>query len=1160
MVKALIRRLGDKGVRLSLNDDGTIRLRAAKGLLSAQDKIELKQHKQEILEWLQVAAASEAQQIGAVEFAKQGMALSFAQQRMWVMAQSDKQNSRYNIPLSFRVKGHFDLNKLGDALTALVAKHQILRTAYRAVDGQPRQFLLPPFALTIEVLSDMTVADFLHYGSSYQFQLEKGEVIKAWYMAIDDKEAVFTLNLHHICADGWSVDVLLEDIMALLSGNENVQDEVGKTEADNSCQYVDFAHWQRTSLREGALDKQLSYWQQQMCGAPQLHSLPLDYKRPQIALFKGAKYRLGVACSLVENLNLLAIKNQCSDFMLLHGAFAILLNRYSQAQDLVIATPVAGRNHKQLSKTVGLFANTLLLRTFHDEDCSLEQFLAQVRKVHLEAQQNQDLPFDQLVDALNPVRSAAFNPLFQIMMSISHSDKAQRDELSDTRNVHHALGQLELIRHDSQHAKFDLLLHINHSDRQMELVFEYDTALFKPQSIAIMAKRYVTLLESIVATSEACVWQLKVENETTDVARQLYQQLLPLEPNQSSHPLSQANTITGVFAKIAKRYQNNIAVSYAGVCLTYEQLDKRSNQMAHYLRAQGLGLSEGVSQSRLVGLSLVANVELIVAIMAILKSGCAYVPLDPAYPKERLAHIVQDSRCDVIISSKENSVSFEHTQQIMIEECYKQMPSYTDEPLAVKVDANDLAYVIYTSGSTGKPKGVAVSHRALVNRIHWMHEQYGMSPHDKVLQKTPYSFDVSVWEFVWTLGFGGQLVMAKPGGHADPEYLCELIQQAGITKLHFVPSMLGSILETSAFAQCDSIKQIFCSGEALQQSHVQGCKTALPHAHLHNLYGPTEAAIDVSYWDCSGDISQGVPIGKPIHNIQLMILDEALNLVPEGAVGELHIGGVGLAQGYLNREALTQARFIANPYFDASRANSSPRLYKTGDLARLRPDGNIEYQGRTDHQVKIRGFRIELGEIEHQLSALENVDSALVMAQSLAGSQQLIGYVKVNDAKLLTEDAKEAFISDCKQQLRVVLPEYMVPSVLIALAAWPTTANGKIDRKALPVLDSQLLHAHFVAPQTDTERELVRLWSTLLSLDEADISTQANFFELGGHSLLANTMLAKMRGSFGVNIKLDKVFTEPTITALAKIIDDLVVINQLKKVEQEQEFLSGGVL
>ena len=588
---------------------------------------------------------------------------------------------------------------------------------------------------------------------------------------------------------------------------------------------------------------------------------------------------------------------------------------------------------------------------------------------------------------------------------------------------------------------------------------------------------------------------------------------------------------------------------------------------------------------------------MVVGMLAILKAGAAYVPLDPHLPSDRLHYMLTDADLSVVLSHApaksallaacaETTKSALFLDDAEVAQTLARYPSHDLHAAPVEdtpkpenqadshrlmqsekpahsprlVQPEDVAYVIYTSGSTGKPKGVAVSHRALVNRIHWMHEQYGMSPHDKVLQKTPYSFDVSVWEFVWTLGFGGQLVMAKPGGHADPEYLCELIQQAGITKLHFVPSMLGSILETSAFAQCDSIKQIFCSGEALQQSHVQGCKTALPHAHLHNLYGPTEAAIDVSYWDCSGDISQGVPIGKPIHNIQLMILDEALNLVPEGAVGELHIGGVGLAQGYLNREALTQARFIANPYFDASRANSSPRLYKTGDLARLRPDGNIEYQGRTDHQVKIRGFRIELGEIEHQLSALENVDSALVMAQSLAGSQQLIGYVKVNDAKLLTEDAKEAFISDCKQQLRVVLPEYMVPSVLIALAAWPTTANGKIDRKALPVLDSQLLHAHFVAPQTDTERELVRLWSTLLSLDEADISTQANFFELGGHSLLANTMLAKMRGSFGVNIKLDKVFTEPTITALAKIIDDLVVINQLKKVEQEQEFLSGGVL
>ncbi|MCJ8269726.1 MAG: amino acid adenylation domain-containing protein, partial [Psychrosphaera sp.] len=494
--------------------------------------------------------------------------------------------------------------------------------------------------------------------------------------------------------------------------------------------------------------------------------------------------------------------------------------------------------------------------------------------------------------------------------------------------------------------------------------------------------------------------------------------------------------------------------------LTYKQLNEKANQLAHYLQA-----NHGVKPDTLVGLCVERSLEMVIGIMAILKAGGAYVPLDPGYPQDRLNYMFEDAGLDVVLTQtqlQQQLLSFNGTVLTLdgLGDTQAHFCTTSSKQNLVKVASSNLAYMIYTSGSTGKPKGVMVEHQALFNRIVWMHNKYGMNADDKVLQKTPYSFDVSVWEFVWTLGYGAQLVVAQPQGHTDPEYMCQLIQRHGITKTHFVPSMLGVILQVDVFKQSSSIEQIFCSGEALQQGHVLGFRAALPQAKLHNLYGPTEAAIDVSYWDCSGDISRVVPIGKPIDNIQLIVLDRHLNMVPEGAVGELHIGGDGLARGYHNREELTAQTFIDNPFYDAAYPNSSKRLYKTGDLARWR-DGEIEYQGRTDHQVKIRGLRIELGEIEHVLGNLETVDSALVLAKELAGSMQLVAYVKSTDT--VVEDDLVDYIAAMKGQLAGVLPTHMVPGFIIVLELWPLTPNGKVDRKALPEPDGSALQGEYIA-------------------------------------------------------------------------------------------------
>ncbi|NQZ13046.1 MAG: amino acid adenylation domain-containing protein, partial [Algicola sp.] len=532
-----------------------------------------------------------------------------------------------------------------------------------------------------------------------------------------------------------------------------------------------------------------------------------------------------------------------------------------------------------------------------------------------------------------------------------------------------------------------------------------------------------------------------------------------------------------LFEQRAADNPDNIAVWFEDQQLDYQQLNDKANQLAHYLKER-----LGVKPDTLVGLCTERSFEMVIGILAILKAGGAYVPLDPSYPQDRLNYMCEDAALDVVLTQSQlypvlsgfngtiltlDGLAGTDNAQTAEHFC----KAYSTGNLTTAqtgLVASNLAYVIYTSGSTGKPKGVMVEHQALFNRIHWMHNKYGMNAHDKVLQKTPYSFDVSVWEFAWTLAYGAQLVVARPEGHKDPDYLCALIERQGITKLHFVPSMLGVILQSDGFKNCRNIEQVFCSGEALQQGHVQGFRTALPGAQLHNLYGPTEAAIDVSYWDCSGDITLGVPIGKPIDNIQLVILDSNLNVVPQGSVGELHIGGDGLARGYLNLAQLTAQTFIENPYYDAARPNSSARLYKTGDLASLRHDGEIEYQGRTDHQVKIRGLLIELGEVEHQLGGLATVDSALVMATQLNAAMQLVGYVKPVDD--IDQENISQYIATVKSELGQIVPAHMVPSILMVIEQWPLTANGKVDRKALPAPDGSALQDEYVTPETETEQ------------------------------------------------------------------------------------------
>ncbi|MEJ7747526.1 MAG: amino acid adenylation domain-containing protein, partial [Luteimonas sp.] len=727
---------------------------------------------------------------------------------------------------------------------------------------------------------------------------------------------------------------------------------------------------------------------------------------------------------------------------------------------------------------------------------------------------HQQVPFEQIVERLQPERSLSHSPLFQIMLILQNN----------------ADGRLELpgltlspVEQTGAVAKYDLTLNISESVAGLALVWEYSTDLFEAETIARMAGHFETLLNAFVNAPQASVF-------TADMLGAAERRQLLVEWNATTTDFPRDTCIHALIEAQAAANPDAVAVVFEGEQLSYGELNAKANQLAHYLVTE-----RQVKPDTLVGLCVERSLEMVIGIVGILKAGGAYVPLDPDYPEARLAYMLDDAKLTTVLTQSHvrQRTPIGAAQALCMDDA-QVLAQLATQPVAnvstasLGVTASHLAYVIYTSGSTGNPKGVMVEHRALVNRIDWMDRQYRASPSDRILQKTPFSFDVSVWEFMWPLSVGARLVLAKPAGHKDPVYLTELIRAEQITKLHFVPSMLGSMLALGDLSHCNSLKQVFCSGEALTLHHVAQFHAQCPGTELHNLYGPTEAAIDVSFWDCSqlsADLGS-VPIGRPIHNIQLYVMDQ--QLAPQGVAGELHIGGVGLARGYVNRPELTDEKFIANPFYDAADPASSERLYKTGDLVRLLADGNIEYLGRIDHQVKIRGFRIELGEIENALASHALVNEAVVLARdSAAGDKRLLAYV-------VTSDGVDVDVDELRRHLAASLPEYMVPAAFVVLASLPSSPNGKIDRKALPEPDATQQQAVYVAPATATEKILCAVWEQVLGVERVGASD--NFFRLGGHSLLVIQVIARLQKS-GVSIAARQLFTTSTLADLAALID-----------------------
>nr|ATD12179.1 SphA [Serratia marcescens] len=1049
---------------------------------------------------LEVAPAQEPLPILPV--ARDGeLPLSFAQQRLWFLTQLEGMSETYHIPLALRLHGRLDRQALQHSLDALYARHESLRSRFITREDRPQVQILPANGLPLafhDLRRHPAQADTLcRQAATQPFDLTQGPLVRAALIRLADEEHLFLLTCHHIVSDGWSTGILLRELGALYGAFR-------RGDADPlplpTLQYPDYAAWQRRYLTPERLAAQAQYWRETLSGAPALLTLPTDRPRPTVQSFSGGEVPIAIDAELTQALRQFSRQHGGTLFMTVLAAWSLVLARMAGQQELVIGTPEANRGRLETESLVGFFVSTLALRIDLRDDPDLPTLIARIRHTVLTAQENRDLPFEQVVELVNPPRHLGYTPLFQVML-------AWQD--GSVRDIPLPGLQAELAGLEYSAAKFDLTLDLADTGEGISGTLNFATALFDRATAERYGVYLVQALRAMTLNSPRSVSHID---------------LLPLAEREHllhgwnrterDYPLDQ--TLAALFEQQVRRTPDATALVSGAESLSYAQLNACANRLAHALIARGVGPDSRVAVCAERGLHMVT------ALFGILKAGGAYVPLDPAYPGERLQYILQDADPVLLLADAAGRVALGEpaTPQLALEAALPD--TLSAENPERRAQASHLAYVIYTSGSTGKPKGAMNEHRGVVNRLVWMQEAYGLTAADTVLQKTPFGFDVSVWEFFWPLMVGARLVMAKPEGHKDPDYLSRAIEQYGVTTLHFVPSMLQSFLaDGQAATRCGQVVRVMCSGEALPAALVAEFYRRLPQAELHNLYGPTEAAVDVTAWHCSREADRvSVPIGRPIANTRIYLLDEHGQPVPLGAVGELYIGGVQVARGYLNRPELTAERFLSDPFAPGG------RMYRTGDVARYLANGDIEYLGRNDQQVKIRGFRIECGEIEAVLATHPAVREAVVDARAVGDDKRLVAWV-VPAAGV----AEETLAGALRQHVSAALPDYMVPSAWVVVAALPLSPNGKLDRRALPEPQGAQSQAAYEAPQGEHETLLAAIWRDLLNVEQ--VGRHDNFFELGGHSLLAVKLMAQLRrAGWGANVQT--LFSTPTLSALAQ--------------------------
>ncbi|MBW4477601.1 MAG: amino acid adenylation domain-containing protein [Tolypothrix brevis GSE-NOS-MK-07-07A] len=1050
--------------------------------------------------------------------------LSFSQKGLWFLHQLNPDTPTYNIPIIIKFQGCFNLSALEESLNEIIKRHEVLRTSFAVIDEQPVQVInqAEPLNLVVEDLRELPerererTAEVLTREFAQQpFDLSERSLLRAKFLQIDDKNYYLILTLHHIITDGWSIGVFIKELTVLYTAFSTAKPS---PLAELPIQYGDFVNWQREWLNEQRIQPLFNYWKQKLQGELPILNLPTDRPRPPVQTFKGAQAKLVFSQTLKKQLRDLSRQQGVTLFMTLLTAFKILLYRYTGQTDILVGSPIANRNKAEIESLIGFFINVLVLRTDLSGELSFQDLLMRVKSTALEAYVHQDLPFEKLVEELQPSRDLSYNPLFQVMFVLQNLPKPNLS-LSDDVSLSYEEGY-------NGTSKFDLTLFMEDREEGLVATCEYNRDLFNPDTIARMLRHFQTLLESIVSDRRQNISELQLL--TPPESQQL---LIDWNDTHTNYP--QDKCVHQLFEEQVEKTPDAIAIVFDNQKLTYQELNSRANQLAHYLQHLG------VKPETIVGVCIKRSPEMAIALLAILKAGGAYVPLDPAYPQERLAFMLTDSQLPILLTQNQLLAKLpqHQAQTICLDQNWEKFVDYSEENPNSQVQPDNLAYIIYTSGSTGKPKGTMIIHGGMVNYLSWCIKAYNVAAGEGSTVNSSIGFDATITSLFSPLLVGCKVVLL-PEENEIEELKQTLCSGTKYSLVKITPAHLEILSHLLADEQVNIQVQAFIiGGEALSEKVTNLWQKKAPLTKLINEYGPTETVVGCCIYEVEKQSFPGgnIPIGRPIANTELYILDSQLQPVPIGVVGELYIGGVGVARGYLNRPELTQERFIDNPFnhivemlYVTSQSITSPKLYKTGDLARYLPDGNIEYLGRVDNQVKIRGFRIELGEIENALLKHSAVREVVVLArEDKAGDKQLVAYIVSGQHQIPT-------VSELRNYLKELLPDYMIPGVFTFLDTLPLLLNGKVDRRALPVPGSlrPTLTTTYQLPQSQMEQQIAKLWQEVLHIEQVGIHD--NFFDLGGHSLLILKVNNKLRGIVQRDISVVTMFQNPTIYSLAQ--------------------------
>ncbi|MBD2726429.1 amino acid adenylation domain-containing protein [Nostoc sp. FACHB-892] len=1066
--------------------------------------------------------------ISKVETATSQHPLTFTQQQLWFINQLQPGTATYNIPVAIHLTGKLNVPALVRSLSEIIQRHDILRTSFEVVNGEPIQKVADAIALNARsaIAFSLPEIDLRHLTDEQQqtelqklslqdaqssFDLGQAPLLRAKLLHLQAEQSILILTLHHLVGDGWSIKILVQELsaiyQALSAGRLSQLPQL-------PLQYTDFVYWQRNWLQGEVIDKHLAYWKQQLGGNLPVLQLPTARPRPPIQTFRGKQQKFVFSKALTESIKQLSQREGVTLFMTLLAAFQTLLYRYTGQEDILVGSPIANRNRAELDQLIGCFVNTLVLRTNLEGNPTFTELLGRVRKVGIDAYTHQDLPFEKLVEALQPNRDLSYNPLFQVMF-VLHNPAAN------------SIWKTEEL--ETGTAKFDICLSMIDSEEGLTGFIEYSTDIFNPDTINRLLAHFQTLLESIVAKPQQKISQLHLLTE------QEQHQLL-IEWNNTKTEYPQDKCIHQLFEEQVKRNPDAVAVVFGNQQLTYRELNTRANQLAHYLQKLG------VEPEKLVGLCLERSIDMIVGLLGILKAGGAYVPIDPTYPQERLAFMLSDSQVSVLLTQKRliERLPQHHGSVVCLDVDWGAIAHESQDNCVSKVQPENLVYVIYTSGSTGKPKGTLIIHQGLVNYLSWCTKTYAVAEGSGAPVNSSIGFDATITSLFSPLLVGKQVLLLPEQAEIDAlkSVLCS---QKNFSLVKITPAHLDILSQLLPTEQLENqTRALIIGGEALSANHIDFWRNHAPSTRLINEYGPTETVVGCCVYEVDNQtsLSGKILIGRPIANTQLYILDKHLQPVPIGVIGELYIGGAGVARGYLNRPELTREKFIISP-FDPEKS-----LYKTGDLARYHCDGNIEYLGRIDHQVKIRGFRIELGEIEAALAQHPKLrETVVILREDIVNERRLAAYV-------VPEQKAEISVNELRHFLKGKLPEYMVPAAFVMLEVLPLTPNGKVDRHALPVPENPDLSVNYQAPKSEIEKSIAKVWKQVLQLEKVGIHD--NFFDLGGHSLLIVQVNNKLREILHRDLSVVEIFQNPTIKSLAEHLSQksLLATTNLEKMRE----------